>query len=81
MAKKVILEETFSSELKRCRAKLRMTQSALSTQTGIPISNIKAWEQGKQMPNYTNWELLYNFFKSKYVAKDLEASYIREKGQ
>lgn len=81
MARKVILAETFSAELKRCRVKLRLTQQALADATGIPLSNIKAWEQGKQMPNYVNWELLYNYFKCKYIAKDLEVAYLREKGQ
>lgn len=81
MGKKIILTETFSSELKRCRAKTQITQSELSAKTGIPLSNIKAWEQGKQMPNFDNWRILLDFFKAKYVARDLEKAYTREKGQ
>lgn len=81
MAKKIILTETFSSELKRCRAKLKITQKELSRRTGISLSNIKAWEQGKQMPNFDNWDILLNFFKATYTARELEKAYTREKGQ
>lgn len=81
MPTKVILKDTFSCELKRCRTKLRLTQQALSNRTGLSLSCIKAWEQGKQMPSFDNWETLSAFFKSYYILKDLEAAYLREKGQ
>ena len=81
MAKKIILEDTFATELKRCRVRLRMTQLKLSIMAGIPLSNIKAWEQGKQMPNYDNWEKLYKFFEPHHITRNLEIAYTREKGQ
>ena len=81
VAKKVILENTFASELKRCRARTMLTQANLSVLTGIPLSNIKAWECGKQMPNFENWQKLYEFFKTRYIGRELEQAYTREKGQ
>lgn len=76
-----VIQDNFSGALKRARATARVTQRQLSDQTGIPLPSIRAWEQGKVLPNFDNMEILLSFFKRHYCHKPLEAEYIKSKGQ
>lgn len=73
--------ESFGYELKKCRAILRITQKELAEEMGISTSNIRSWEQNKTMPNFENWERLYNFMDREHVGYRLKQAFIEQKGR
>lgn len=62
----------FTTELRRIRYSLYMTQSEFCRRSNIPLGTYKAWECGTQFPAPGNWKIYIDFVAGLRGAEPLE---------
>lgn len=77
------MSKKFAVALKKARISLRKTQKELSEVCGTNPYTIKAWETGRSVPNYYNFDLIVKGLNdlglSEIDLEELEEVYNEEK--
>lgn len=76
-----VMSTSFPMLIKRCRAYLKVTQADFARLVGVSTSAVRAWEQGKQMPNFENFQTISSMVRRSGFSQELENAYIKQKGQ
>lgn len=76
-----VVSRNFPMLIKKCRAYLKVTQADFASLVGVSTSAVRAWEQGKQLPNFENFQTIANIVRLSGFSQDLENAYIEQKGQ
>lgn len=76
-----VVSKAFPAMLKRCRAYLKLTQKEYAEKIGVSLSAVRAWEQGKQLPNFENYDSIIAIVKDSPLALEIERIFLEQKGQ
>ena len=76
-----VMSRSFPMLIKRCRAYLKVTQGDFARLVGVSTSAVRAWEQGKQLPNFENFQTISSMVRLSGFSQELENAYIEQKGQ
>lgn len=76
-----VVSRSFPMLIKKCRAYLKVTQGDFARLVGVSTSAVRAWEQGKQLPNFENFQTIANMVRLSGFDQELENTYIEQKGQ
>lgn len=77
----VVDVKTFGALLKRVRISLRMTQDDLGKVLLLSPSTVRAWEYGRQLPSFENYNKLCVLIKDEDLREELNKAWLTEKGR
>lgn len=77
----VVDVKTFGALLKRVRISLRMTQDDLGKVLLLSPSTVRAWEYGRQLPSFENYNKLCVLIKDEDLREELNRAWLTEKGR
>lgn len=77
----VVDVKTFGALLKRVRISLRMTQDDLGKVLLLSPSTVRAWEYGRQLPSFENYNKLCVLIQDEELREELNKAWLTEKGR